>query len=165
MRSKPGWALAAVLGFGMAASVLTINALSARKAPVPQSFAPWMASLAAVDDALKAGNVSAAVNAWHPVYAAALEDQGWEGLIAVGDARLRIERAARSHQNGQAQARQIYLTALARAQRLGSVEGAVRAAAAFAALGDREVAAQAVHIAASLEARRPHSDPSASPLM
>ena len=47
MRSKPGWAVAAVLGFGVAVSVLTINALSVRKAPVPQSFAPWMASLAA----------------------------------------------------------------------------------------------------------------------
>ena len=165
MRSKSGWAVAAMLGFGVVASVLAINALSVRKPPVPQSFAPWTASLAPVDNALKGGNVSAAVNAWLPVYAAALEDRGWEGLIAVGDARLRIERAARSHQNGQTQARQIYLTALARAQRLGSVEGAVRAAAAFAALGDREVAAHAVHIAASLEARRPSHNPSASPVM
>jgi hypothetical protein len=165
MRSKPGWAVAAVLGFGVVASVLAINVLSIRKAPAPQSLAPWTEYLQVVDDALKTGEVSAAINTWHLVYAAALEDQGWEGLIAVGDARLRIERAARSHQHGQAQARQIYLTALARAQRLGSVEGAVRAAAAFAALGDREVAAQAVHIAASLEARRPSPDPSASPLM
>ena len=165
MRSKPGWAVAAMLGFGIVTSVLAINVLSIRKAPAPQSLAPWTEYLQVVDDALKTGEVSAAINAWHLVYAAALEDQGWEGLIAVGDARLRIERATHSRQNGQTQARQIYLTALARAQRLGSVEGAVRAAAAFAALGDREVAAQAVHIAASLEARRPHSDPSASPLM
>lgn len=163
MRIQKKWAIAMVLGFGVVTAALGINALSARKAPVSQSLVLWMVSLAAVDDALMAGNVSAAMSAWHPVYAAALQDQGWEGLIAVGDARLRIERAAGSH--GRAQARQIYLTALIRAQRHGSVEGAVRAASAFAALGDREVAAQAVHIAASLEARRSRAVPSASPLL
>jgi hypothetical protein len=103
------------------------------------------------------------MRAWHPVYAAALRDHGWEGLIAVGDARVRIARAAGVPRNADGQARQIYLTALVRAQRHGSVEGAVRAATAFAALGDREIAAEAVRIAAALEARRAVVDASLTP--
>jgi hypothetical protein len=144
-----------VLGLGVLVSALVVRGIVLdRKASVVRPPAPWAASLAPVDDALKARDVSAAVKAWQPVYAAALRDHGWEGLIAVGDARVRIARAAGAARNAHGQARQIYLTALVRAQRDGSVEGAVRAATAFAALGDREIAAEAVRIAAALEARR-----------
>jgi hypothetical protein len=143
-----------VLGFGVLAALVVRGMVADRKAAVAPVPAPWAISLAPVDEALKARDVNAAMKAWHPVYAAALRDHGWQGLIAVGDARVRIARAAGAARNAQGQARQIYLTALVRAQREGSVEGAVRAATAFAAFGDRELAAEAVRIAASLEARR-----------
>lgn len=147
--------VAVVLGLGVLVSAFVVRGLvTDRKTSAPHVPAPWAESLTPVEKALKARDVSAAMKAWHPVYAAALRDDGWEGLIAVGDAHVRIARAAGAARTAQGPARQIYLTALVRAQRDGSVEGAVRAATAFAALGDREIAAEAVRIAAALEARR-----------
>ena len=164
MRSRSTWLVALVLGFGLVLSIVTVRwTFADRKAARSQLLTPWAVSLAPVDRALKSRDVTGAMKAWHPVYAAALRDHGWEGLIAVGDARVRIAQAAGVPRHAQGQARQIYLTALVRAQRHGSVEGAVRTAAAFAALGDREVAAEAVRIAAALEARRASADRSTLP--
>jgi hypothetical protein len=102
------------------------------------------------------------MNAWQPAHGAAMRDRRWEGLVEVGDARLRIERAAGVERNGKEQARVVYLMALFRARDERSVPGLLRVATAFAKLGDREVAERAVRIANGFE-KRPASEPSASP--
>jgi len=59
---------------------------------------------------------------------------------------------------GAAKARELYLSALFRARQQGSVEGVRRAAAAFDALGDRDIAANATRMAAALEKQRLAAD-------
>jgi hypothetical protein len=98
--------------------------------------------------------VSAAVGAWHDAYGAALASRGWEGMIAVGDAFLRIGVEAGTRNGSRPNARQAYLNALIRAHRDGSPDGMRRAAEAFAALGDHAVATQCLRVADELAARR-----------
>lgn len=160
--------VAVALGLGLLLSAVVIDgslAMRRTSAPAPAAPrpAPWAESIAAVDDALAQRNISRALMAWQPAYAAALHDGRWNGLIDVGDARLRIERASGFEKRGEAHARTLYLMALFRARQQGSAQGALRAAAAFDALGDREVAAEAVRIAATLEERRQVADISPAP--
>jgi hypothetical protein len=149
-------------------SAVVIDASSAMRrtpaaAPSVSRPAPWAESIAAVDNALAQRNISRALKAWHPAYAAALHDGRWDGLIDVGEARLRIERVSGFEKRGQEQARVLYLMALSRARQQRSAEGVLRAAAALHALGDREVAAEAIRMAATLEEPRQVADISASP--
>lgn len=161
MRTGRTWNVLAVLGLAVALCGLAFNGTSAVKrmsahtrsaAPsVSRASAPETESLAAVDRALRSGNIGAALAAWHPAYTAALRDRRWDTLIDVADARLRIERAAGFQKAGESKARELYLMALFRARREGSVAGVLRAAIAFDQLGDREVAARALSIAATLD--------------
>ena len=112
---------------------------------------PWIPYVRAVDDALERGDVSAAVRAWHDAYGIGLASRRWEPMIDVGDAFLRVSAKERSRDGGKPNARQAYLIALTRAESVRSAAGARRAAEAFAALGDREVAAQCLRIAAKLD--------------
>jgi hypothetical protein len=96
------------------------------------------------------GDVGAAVRAWHAAHGAALHSRGWEGMIAVGDAFVAIGRASGSPAGARMNARDAYLTALIRARRDRSVEGALRSAEAFWRLDDRAVAEQCLHIAGQL---------------
>lgn len=154
----------AVLGLAVALCGLAFSgALVVKRmtAHLRSSSAPTAASvettpevadgIAAVDRALRARNVSAALAAWHPAYMAALRDRRWDSLIDVADARLRIERATGFGKVGESKARELYLMALFRARRDGSVAGVLRAAIAFDQLGDRDVAARALGIAATLD--------------
>lgn len=102
--------------------------------------APWVPALSAIDEALTRGDVSTALRTWSEAYSAALRSRDWEGLLAVGDARLRIDQAAGFGKAAAAKARESYLAALLRAGQEGSREGMIRAAEAFDALGDAEVA-------------------------
>jgi hypothetical protein len=61
-------------------------------------------------------------------------------MLAVGDARLRIDQSTGPGNTAVAKAREAYLAALFRARQEGSLEGVIRAAEAFDALGDVEVA-------------------------
>jgi hypothetical protein len=113
----------------------------------------WIKAIAAVDTALARGDVSRAATEWYPAYVATLyRRQSWDCPIEVGDAWLRIQRAA-GFDAVASKTRQLYLTALFRAREARSVTGVLRAAAAFEALGDHHVAAQARQIAAGLQAR------------
>jgi hypothetical protein len=120
---------------------------------------PWTAHLPSVDGALAAGDVKAAVRAWHTAHAAALASGSWEGMIEAGDAYLRIGRAAGARTPAEAKARQAYLVALFRARAQRSLDGVLRAADAFAQLGDDEVVAQGIAVARALAAR--HRDAAA----
>ena len=115
---------------------------------------PWIPHIQTLDEALAQKNVSAAEQAWHRAYSAALGSRTWGGMIAVGDATLRIGEVAGLRGPSQAKARGLYLSALFRARSQGSVEGVLRTAEAFDALGDREVVAQCLTVAEGLIAQR-----------
>jgi len=123
------------------------GAATAEEAASRQTEQPWSTSLAAVSDALAAKNVGAADRAWRDAYGAALGSRTWVGMAEVGDAALRIGDVARLRKPYEAKARQAYLTALFRARSQGSLNGVLRIAQAFEALGDREVVEQCIRIA------------------
>jgi hypothetical protein len=132
------------------------------------------AYLGVVEQELEHGHVDVAVRVWHDAYGAALESRTWESMIAVGDAFMAIGRVAGSVRGARQNAREAYLTALIRARRERSVDGALRAAEAFRRLDDRAVAEHCLRIAGQLaagderaeqkvqEARRYWTDPTTS---
>lgn len=126
-----------------------------RTAPVDREAggAPWTAHLERVAAALAQRNVSVAELAWQAAYGEALRSRRWEGMLAVGEVYLRIGEVAGNRKPAEAKARQAYLAALFRARQQESLDGVLRAAEAFAALGDREVAEQGVYVAQRLAAR------------
>ena len=117
----------------------------------------WTAYLRVVETELARGHVDVAVRVWHDAHGAAIESRGWESMIAVGDAFVRIGHAAGTPGGARMNARDAYLTGLIRARRDRSVEGALRSADAFRELGDRAIVEQCLHIAAQLAAGDDHA--------
>jgi hypothetical protein len=112
----------------------------------------WRAHLDLVEKELEHGHIDVAVRVWHDAYGAALESGNWESMIAVGDAFMAIGRASGTPSGARMNAREAYLTALIRARRDRSVDGALRSAEAFRQLNDHAVVEQCLHIAAQLAA-------------
>jgi hypothetical protein len=112
----------------------------------------WRAHLDIVEKELAQGHVDVAVRAWQDAYGAALASRSWESMIAVGDAFMAIGRASGTARGARMNAREAYLTALIRARRDRSVDGAIRSAEAIRELGDRAVVEQGLQIAAQLAA-------------
>lgn len=121
--------------------------------PAKKGSPPWASPLGAVDAALAAKDVDGAMRALRQAHAAALASRRWDALIAVGDVALRVDKASSSRAAALPLARQAYLSALFRARAEGSLDGVLRVTEAFVALGDRQVAAQALQIARALAAR------------
>ncbi len=149
--------VAALIGLGLVAAVIEVrtdpNPRGTRRAAHRlQLDTLWKAHVGTIDQALARHDVSAAVGAWHDAYGAALASRRWEGMIAVGDAFLRIGAEAGAARGARSNARQAYLNALIRAHRDGSIEGMRRTAEAFAALGDHAVATQCLRVADELAA-------------
>ncbi len=119
------------------------------------SEAPWTPHIEKLNEALAKKNLSAATMAWRDAYGVALGSRQWEGMIAVGDAALRMGDVGGSRQAPEPTARDSYLTALFRARRQGSLDGVLRTAEAFAALGDPVGVVQAMSIAEELATRDP----------
>lgn len=140
---------------GMMFILLAMAEAKAGQANAPQGnpTAPWTVHIQAVDEALAKKNVSAAEQGWHAAYVSALRSLGWDGLVEVGDAALRIGEVANGRTASEAKARGTYWAALFRARQQGSLDGVLRTAEAFAALGDRAVAAQCLRLAEGLAAR------------
>jgi hypothetical protein len=84
---------------------------------------------------------------WQTGHLGAVESLSWEDLIAIGDARLRIGSAVGARPSGELAARRVYFAALYRACREESLEGILRAAEAFADLGDGEVVEECLGLA------------------
>lgn len=112
--------------------------------------APWVRPLRAMDEALEKGDVRAALRAREDARLAALASPQWEGMVAVGDATLRLARGTGLRLAMEPAARRAYRFALFRARRQGSLDGALRVIEAFAALGDREMARQGFAVAGAL---------------
>jgi len=104
------------------------------------------ARLAAVNAAITREEVGRAVFEWRDAYSSALGSRRWEAMLEVGDAATRIDALAGrggAPTGFRAEARQAYLRALFDARAARSPEGMHRAADAFAALGDTEMAKRA----------------------
>ena len=101
--------------------------------------ASWREHLRAMDRALGSHDVDGARRAWESAHLSAVENLSWEGLLAAGEACLRIGAAVDARSSAEPAARRVYFAALYRACRENSFEGILRAAEAFANLGDREV--------------------------
>jgi hypothetical protein len=112
--------------------------------------APWVSRLARVDEALAAGTISQAFYEWHEAHGEAFRSGRWEALLAVGEAAARIDTATGSAIDFRADARRVYIAALVRARSEESAVGVRRIAAAFARLGDRDLAERAYLVAQDL---------------
>jgi hypothetical protein len=112
----------------------------------------WRTYLEVFEKERARGHVGSAIRVVYDAYGAALESRSWESMIAVGDAFMVIGRAPGNAAGARLNARQAYLTALIRARRSRSVEGALRAAEAFRGLPDQDVVDQCLHVAALLAA-------------
>ncbi len=108
------------------------------------------ADLSAVDDAIARADVSAAARALHEAYQSALASRRWQGMLAYGDAALRVSTLTAVRQPAVEQARRAYLMALYRARGEASLDGTIAVARAFTALGDRDVARGALSMAGRL---------------
>jgi hypothetical protein len=131
--------------------ITTLVSGGGRPGPAARATEPrWVPALRVVDATLGNHNIRAAGEAWHEAYLEARVSRDWKGLIAVGDAYLKIGEAAGAGRAAQAMARQNYLDALFRARATRSIDGVLRTAQAFEALGDHEVVRACHRIAADL---------------
>jgi hypothetical protein len=141
-----------------AATMLVASTACKRQASEPYRGSrgedrPWAAPILSIDEALAQNNVNAAEGAWHSAYLAALGSSRWESMMEIGDAALRIGEVAGVRKAMEPKARQAYLAALFRARNQRALDGLLRTAEAFAALGDHEVANQALRLAERLAAQ------------
>lgn len=130
-----------------AASVLTEG---------PRRPSVWAGYIEMVDAALARRDVNTAVRAWREAHGAALRTRAWRPLIEVGDALIRIGGVDGRRSAYAPQARRIYMAALTRARAVDSVDGVLRVAEAFAALGDHGVVEECLVIATRLGASPEH---------
>ena len=138
----------AAIGFGAVAtssvSLPTFETPIAREERHERLFPQQLEEVKA---AIARKDVSRAILEWRDAYGLALGSRRWETMVEVGDAAVRIDALAglpSGHPTGfRAEARQAYLRALFQARSARSPAGIERVAAAFAALGDKEMAARA----------------------
>ena len=106
--------------------------------------ASWRGHLRSVDRALGQQDVDRARHAWESAHTAAIASSSWEGLIAIGQACLRIGGAVGARPSAEPEARRAYFAALYRACQENSFEGIMRIAEAFADLGDRDIVEECI---------------------
>jgi hypothetical protein len=133
-------------GLGALAAVTADRSVAVLAGGAPAAADAWRPRLQAMDAALARRDAGAAARAWHDAYAAALASRRWEAMLEVGDAAPRAG-ATGGGEEARARARQAYLLAFTRARQEGAVDGVLRAAQAFADLGDRDAATQCLRVA------------------
>lgn len=133
---------------------VALSHVSARVQPGAASPTAWLDAQQQADQAIALGRFGDAVRAWHEAYAEALVSRQWVAMAEVGDLSVRIGAATGSRTAAEARARECYFSALLRARRDGALDGVLRIAEAFARLGDRDVAEQALDVGAALAERR-----------
>jgi len=109
-------------------------------------------AIRAMDEALAKGDLRTALRAREDARLAALASTGWDRLVTLGDATLRLGLNSGLRSAMEPAARRAYLFALYRARRQESVEGVVRVTEAFVAMGDRDMAKKACGIAGAMAA-------------
>lgn len=118
-----------------------------------EAFGPWTGHIQVMDQALTGGNAGDSVRAWRQAYSAALSHPGWLGLLIVAAASLRLAGFAGLAGSAAARARETCWIAFFRARQQRSLDGVLRAAEAFAQLGDRTIVEQCLRVAEGLAAR------------
>jgi hypothetical protein len=114
----------------------------------------WATTLRELDRGLSAGDLTVADSAWPQAWSAAVASRRWEALIAVGDSTRRLGELSDTRPQSDAKARRAYRLAYHRAQTEGSLEGLLRAAEAFAELGDRDVVQAILGVTYEVAAKR-----------
>src|SRR5262249_56465791 len=84
----------------------------------------WRGYLEDFERQREEGHPDMAIRALHDAYGAALQSRRWQAMIAVGDAFMVVDRAPGNAAGARIDARPADLTALIRARRPPSVEGA-----------------------------------------
>ena len=141
------------VGFVLALGVLgtlTGEVAAAHTTLLGDPMAPWTSHVGDVDAALARGDVKAADRALDSAYRAALGSRRWEGMVAVGDAALRIGHTGGALTPARERARRVYLLAFERAKYRGSVDGVLTVARSFESLGDVQVVEVCVRTAKGL---------------
>jgi hypothetical protein len=141
------------------AALITLSVLGAaslivraQETGTSSGAASLVEAIRAMDEALAKGDLRTALRAREDARLAALGSAGWEGLVVLGEATLRLGLNSGLRGAMEPAARRAYLFALYRARRQESIEGVVRVTEAFVAMGDREMAQKACGIAAGLAA-------------
>ena len=148
------------LGFGaigisaLLVMVVAVAEVLTVETPGDAPFSESTAHLNTADEELARGHVAAAEVHLRAAYTAALRVPGWESLVEVGDGFRRTADKSEARAESSVQARAAYLAALVRARHGRSVDGVLRAAEGFAALGDDDVVRQCIVIARRLAERR-----------
>src|SRR5258706_5507751 len=124
----------------LAIALAVLEALASDREIAFAPSAPWTEHLRRVDDALRRNNVDVAARAWQDAYVTSIGSRRWEGMLAVGQAALRVGDASGTRLAAGSRARQAYLVALFRARDDRSLDGLLRVGEAFAALGDEALA-------------------------
>jgi hypothetical protein len=118
--------------------------------PSPDSTSERIAS---VDEAVQRGDLAAARAAWRDVFQSLRPTQDWQGMAELGDSALRVAGVSGMRGPWEADARRAYLGAMFRARTDESLDGVLRAAEAFATLGDRDVAQEGLRVAEAVASR------------
>jgi hypothetical protein len=142
----------------LAAAFALLMGLEVAASAADRAAASWGVSIQRMDRALGARDVIDAEHAVHDSNVAVQGSRSWEGMVALGDAYQRMGDATGFQASARAKARQAYLAAFFRARTQNSLEGVLRATEGFAALGDREVAAQCLKTVEQLAARNGDPD-------
>jgi hypothetical protein len=103
-----------------------------------------------VEAALKRGDHSTALRSTQAAHRRASREGRWEALIEVGDAYYRIADQTGAPQAAGHKTREAYRAALQSARRAESLDGVLRAAEAFAQLGDADDVELSLGVARSL---------------
>jgi hypothetical protein len=130
----------------------TVGRVAGREGGAPERDARCEALIERIDDALRRHDVHAVLRAWNTAALAARESRHWAGYVALGDAALRIGFTTGFRTAFGAEARNAYLAALGRANLQRSLDGVLRVAHGFAALGEEDLVEQCLLIAERLEA-------------
>ena len=113
----------------------------------------WREPLRKADAALTSGHPRAAQQDWEQAFRVAIQARTPEALLDVGRAYLTIGEAVHDRSTAVARARRLFLMSLFRARDRRDGLGVAAAAAAFAALGDRELADRGFEIAIAVATR------------
>ena len=105
---------------------------------------------APVEAALDRGDFSTAVRMTEAAHRRAVHDRRWESLIEVGDVYCRIASRMGAPEVATQRARDAYQAALRSARHAESLDGVLRAAEAFAQLGDVDGMQLSLHVARDL---------------
>jgi len=116
-----------------------------------ETLGPWTIHIEAMDKALAANDTDESMRAWRRAYSFALSHPGWLGLFTVATAALQLGTFPSLARGAAALARETYWIAYFRARQQRSFTGVLRAAEAFAMLGDGNAANRCVRFAKTLE--------------